>query len=88
MGFGHSVLKSIQRGVIAMSGTSATATITAVDVDKSVLIWGGSRFNHATAHDERAWNTMLVFTNSTTITASRNSSVDDCQLPFQVVEYN
>ena len=89
MAFGQSVIKSIQRGTITVTGTSNTATITAVDVDKSVVLWGGNNFQHATAHDERAWNINLVLTNSTTVTADRGpQTIDSCIVPFQVLEYN
>ena len=88
MAFGQSVVKSIQRGTITVTGTSNTATITSVDIPKSVVIWGGSNFQHATGADERAWNINLVLTNATTVTATRNSSIDSCVVPFQVLEYN
>lgn len=55
---------------IAASGTSNTATVSAVDTSKSFIIWGGSR-----SSANNADNTLgrVELTNSTTLTATRTS---------------
>jgi hypothetical protein len=79
-------IKSIQRGVISLSGSSATATatITAVDTSKSLLNHLGTLVNT----DDARQITHLTFTNATTITATRSASTSGTQeVSFQVVEY-
>lgn len=87
-----SPIRVIQNGtiVIAAGSTSNTATITAVNPDNSILFLLGF---HATGTINRAWNesgVRLAFTNSTTITASRNaiSTLDSTPtVTFAVVEF-
>lgn len=87
MAFGQSVIKSIQRGTISLTGTSATATITAVDLAKSLVLWGGSDFTTAGGYESSHF-TKMVLTNTTTVTASRQASTGTAILPYQVVEYH
>jgi 3-oxoacyl-(acyl-carrier-protein) synthase len=84
-----SVIKSIQRGTISMTGASATATVTAVVLAKSVVLWGGSDFNVAGGYtDATDAFAKMVLTNTTTVTTSRLVSAGACTLSYQVVEYN
>lgn len=64
-------IKSIQRGVIAMGGaltTTATATITAVDMSKTELRVTGFRLGTIDAFPT------VMLTNSNTITATRGNN--------------
>lgn len=66
------VVKSVQYVsiTIASSGTSNTATITAVDTAKTAIFYGGMRGSDgATNYDDD--QAILTLTNSTTITATR-----------------
>ena len=79
-----SVIKSIQRGVILLDETTSnTATITSVDVDKSVVLFGG------TFMDQNAGSMMayLVLTNSTTVTLLRFTNYESTTVSWQVIEY-
>ena len=88
--FGGGV-KSIQRGVISIdtgSTSTGTATITAVDTSKSMIVplgATGASFNTAVA-------SRLALTNSTTVTAvARNGSGVSSQVidvGYQVIEFN
>ncbi len=69
-----SMIESIQYGTISITSLTATATITSVDASRSILIdlrqsnnWNGGTQPAYTSNT-------LVFTNATTITASRNAS--------------
>lgn len=84
-----SVIRSIQRGTITVTGAQAsnTATITAVNTNNSRLrlLWmtsngtGGTAFTHAAR---------LTLTNTTTVTANRNSASGvDVVVGFEVTEY-
>lgn len=90
-----SVIKSIQRGVLVITGTNqtGTVTITSVDTDKSVVIYGGTK-----QHRQDNWSlslspdAYLTLTNSTTVTVTRyyhsgSPGVVQTDLPWQVVEY-
>jgi hypothetical protein len=74
---GATGIKSIQRGVIALSGTSQTATISSVDVNKTALRWLGFDTNAGGYPTTTSGSDVarINLTNSTTITASRGTSV-------------
>lgn len=82
-------IKSIQRGTITITqpSTSATATITAVDVSKTQLRYlGGSREN---VDSSISIIPRIVLTNSTTITATSNvSPFSTLSLSWELTEYN
>jgi hypothetical protein len=81
-----SVIKSIQRGLITISGaaTSATATLSpAVTTSKAMLMNLGS---NAVDFDVR-YQARLTLTNSTTVTATRVGTGTDTFVSWQVVEY-
>ena len=84
-------IKSIQRGYVFIDGnggaeTSATDTITAVDVNKAFVMslgWYGD-----STDDDTETSTHLVLTNSTTVTATvAVATTDDCYHQYQVVEF-
>lgn len=72
----YSVIKSITPISITYgsSATTATQTISAVVVAKSVVVWGGETFGTAGSRLLNA--SELVLTNTTTVTATRASGVD------------
>jgi hypothetical protein len=76
-------VKSLQRGSITDNATGNTATITAVDVTKSDLVFAGCRTN---VSDDRT-RSRLDLTSSTVVTATRNSAVGTTITPWQVIEF-
>ena len=84
---GVSMVKSIQRGVISILGGQSenTATISAVNTNKSVVLFGG----YKTTGNSGIFCTQLTLTNSTTVTAARNAVAKDYIniVPYQVIEY-
>lgn len=90
-------IKSIQRGVINLSTSSGTATITAVDTTKSILYNLGVVDNGAyrDSYGGSVLQIGLQLTNSTTITASVGGSffgsftsvVAYGSVSWQLVEY-
>ena len=67
---GGSVIKSIQRGTVSITGTNTTgtATVTAVDTTKAKLALLGEPFNNPGGSTVTGY---IALTNSTTITATR-----------------
>lgn len=87
---GINMIKSIQRGVVAIGSGAAvgTATVTAVDTSKAVLnMLGSSIFIGST--DAADSDGRIVLTNSTTITATRgsNGSSNALNISYELVEY-
>lgn len=83
--FQPGVWKSIQRNTIVLSGvTSNTRTVTAVDTTKAFLMSLG--FNATSATTDATALAKLALTNTTTITATKNTSTDDTTVGFQLVE--
>lgn len=75
--FWPGVLRSVQysRITIAISGTSQTATITAVDTNLAAVFWlGQSTIGAAGATDYGQEMATVVLTNATTLTATRNEA--------------
>lgn len=66
---GDRAIKSIQRGVIAITGATATATITAVVTAKSELRFLGFDSNGT----DNTHSLRVVLTNTTTITATQGA---------------
>lgn len=81
-----SMVKSVQRGTITIpvNGYSATATITAVNMNKAVVIYGGYDGYVLNQYDVK-----LDLTNSTTVTASSKSkfTMNNADVPYQVIEF-
>ena len=85
----RSVIKSIQRGTIVITGaTSNTATITAVDVGNSLLRFLGSWTSDAADTDAQSL-VQIVLTNATTITATVATSPagNNTTCGYEIVEY-
>lgn len=81
LSFGRSA-KSIQRGVITVGiGTTATATITAVDVTKTELRFLGGN----TGGGNNSGNAVL--TNSTTITADNTGGSGSPKVSWELTEF-
>jgi hypothetical protein len=81
-----SVVNSIQRGTITVSGSSNTATITSVTTSKAFLTFLGFTFDTNDANPSR-WFTKTVLTNSTTVTADRsNGAAGAAIVSYEVVE--
>lgn len=84
---GGAVVKSVQRGVISITGTntSATATITSVDTAKAELHFIGNTNNTISSNSAAR----IVLTNSTTITATRASATTaTTTITWEIKEYN
>ena len=92
----HSVVKSVQTGSIAISGNAktGTATINAVNPNKSVIIPNGFGLTSVPSNNTspqliEQGKGYFTLTNSTTVTATRfyASMNYDGQACFTVVEY-
>ncbi len=81
------VVKRIQRGVITINDgeRSGKATISYVDINKSIVLFGGYRSSGTTDSNQTACQ--LALTNATTVTAIRISSSALSYVPYQVVEF-
>ena len=82
-------VRSIQRATITITGaTSATSTITAVDISNAELHYLGRTYNNNAGTCDQAL-VRLTFTNPTTITASVITSpgADILTVSFEVIEY-
>lgn len=80
------IIKSIQRGTITLASVSSnTATITAVDIAKSVLIHMG----WSSDTDSAKQAVYLSLTNSTTVTANRGEAgaTGTSTVSYEVVEF-
>lgn len=83
--FTSNVVESVQYGTISLTGTSAnTATITAVDTSRSIVIWLGSSGDDAAG---RTGNAFLVLTNGTTVTGQSGDSSGTNIVSFCVVQF-
>lgn len=85
---GVSVVKSVQRGTITIprSSGSATATISSVQTNKSIVVYGGMTVD---VNGDPSEEPYLTLTNSTTVTATRkyaNTNVATT-VSYQVIEY-
>jgi len=81
-----SFVRSVQRGTINItSAASATATISAVNTDNSVIRY--LSFSNGGISQNDVYPT-LQLTNSTTVTATRyNTSANSTQVVYEVTEY-
>ena len=85
-----SAVKSIQRGIItiATSGLSATATISTVALDRSVVLFSGYGVNSGTEGQYWRAHTRLELTSPTTVTATRDGGGGGTlKIPYQVIEF-
>ena len=83
------VVKSIQRGTLALVTNGDTATITAIDVTKSRLTWLGESLSTVATSPNRVRQGRLTLTNATTITGNRNAAgaTGTINIDWQVVEF-
>lgn len=81
---GGSVIESIQRGTILGSGSSNTATITAVDVTKTMTSYLGTRSGSTVVAQVLC---TLELSNSTTVTATRPNSTSSLTVSYEVIEF-
>jgi hypothetical protein len=84
----RSMIKRIQRGTITVaSAVTATGTITAVDVNNSVLMFLGDLAQTATANYNDS-NCYIELTNSTTLTITRSGAAPGYStVSYEVIEY-
>lgn len=80
---GGSAVKSVQRGTISHSEKTGTATINAVDVTKSVVIYTGQIVSGANAQFIPA----LTLESSTQVKSTTYSSTNGLTVPYQVIEF-
>lgn len=88
MEFYPGVFRSLQRGTINITNTNLTntATITAVDVTKALLISLGST-NVSGSNRQDSARLSLTLTNATTITATRAGTTNTGRVSYQLAEY-
>lgn len=79
-------INSVQAGTITIGSgsTSNTATITSVDTTKSFVVFNGASTSSTALNRVTA---RVALTNATTVTATRESSVDEVTVAFTVVEF-
>lgn len=76
-------IKSIQSGTIVVSTTSNTATISAVVVANSFVQYGGE----TTTANDNGTNAYVELTDTTTVTATRDTATGTTTVSYTVVEY-
>jgi len=85
---GGSVISSIQRGTIAMNGTDfASATITSVDMSKTMISHLGATNNLASS-STAITETRLSLQSSTQLLVSRASGTGINTTSYEVIEFN
>jgi hypothetical protein len=90
LGHDGPLIASVQRGTITLSGADeATATITAVDPNRSVIMNLGNDSVAANSgqRPERAFTTVAL-TNATTVTAERGATSGTIILSYVVIQYD
>lgn len=81
------ILKSVQRSIVTINAaTSATATITAVNVAKSTLTLLGWSTNQVNGYWARM-GPRLALTDATTVTGTKGIATESIVAAFQVAEY-
>ena len=78
-----SLIRSIQTGTVAVSGTTA---ITAVDLPNSLIFFGGFSTNYSSSVPALT-RVLLALTNATTVSGTRNSGTSTEYVGFTVVEF-
>lgn len=85
----ESAVTRVQAGSIALTGTSGTYTLpVAVDTSRTVLVYGGAWSSQITAQVGTEDNAYITLTNSTTVTATRNTAAGTLTIYFTAVEWN
>ena len=85
-----SAVKSVQRGIITIAAdkTEGTATITAVDTTKAVVLFGGSIYGYTGNTYSNSWDARLVLSSATKVTATRAYAPHyNATVPYQVLEF-
>jgi hypothetical protein len=83
---GAGSIKSIQRGVISFSGSSATATVSSVNVANSKLTPLGFTTNTGSGALQGNDATKIVLTNATTITATKTGALNTIDVSWELEE--
>jgi len=88
--FSSGALKSKQTGVLAVTSpaTSNTATVTAVVISKSLLLYTGHTSSDTADNSFNYTNPSISLTNTTTITADRGSTSYDLAIGWILIEFN
>ncbi len=79
-------IKSLQRGTITVSSASVNATVTAVNVSKSILMYLGQSGAAGTTFDG-ASGVRIFLTDATTVNASCPIYFNNQVVSYQLVEY-
>ena len=84
----RSMIRSIQRGVLSVSAGTSTGTVTIASVDINNSVLSVSQDADGTAGRWDASVGTVVFTNTTTITATRTTTLGDAlRTSYEVIEY-
>lgn len=86
-------IKSVQRGTITILGgvgTTATATINAVNTNKSMLTYLGQSGYYSTSTNQGISNSRIALTSSTQITATTivTPATTNYVISYEVIEFN
>ena len=87
--FAPGILKSIQRGTVAMVAVgSNTATITSVDTAKSIVLGQGATwYDNSSTQSLGATSVTMTLTNATTLTVNRDVSTVTWTQGYQILEF-
>jgi hypothetical protein len=86
--FVPSLVKSIQRGTIVLSGvTSNTATIAAVNLLDAELVFLGSTYDTDASDNDNNYECRVELTNATTVTAARVGAGGSVTVSYEVIQY-
>ncbi len=81
-----SLIKSVQRGTISTTAASATATIAAVDVANTILVYNGMTQTQVNNN----WSVgqgKVVLTDATTVTGSIYTNIGTAVWSYEVIEF-
>ena len=78
-------IKAIYTGTITITALSATATITAVDLTRSICLFNGCASGSSDLGSSLGH---VALTNTTTVTANRLNNVGTCDVRYTVIEFN
>lgn len=83
----HSLIKSVQRGTITISGTTSnTATITAVSLNNSIITYL-YHSTSSTAAAGREADARVELTDNVTVTAVKGFATGDLVASYEVIEF-
>lgn len=81
------IIKSLQRGVITSGTSPATATITAVNTVKTLVVYGGATTTGTPTLQGDVLSVYLDLQNSTTVRWTQSNIVGTWTVPYQAVEF-